>query len=245
MTSADVYLLAVVFVATLIRSSLGFGEALIAVPLLALRMPIQVAAPLAVLVSITIAAIILAQDFRHIHARSAGWLVAGTLPGIPLGLWLLTAVDGHVVKALLAVVIGAFSVYSLVRRAPMKLERDRLPWLLGCGLCAGVLGGAYGMNGPPLVVYGALRGWSPAQFRATLQAYFLPASVLGMVGYGMAGLWSREVNHDFVRTLPVILVGVVAGRVIHRRMEGRSFTRWVHGGLIATSVALLAQALSR
>ena len=45
----------ILFIATLIRSVFGFGEALIAVPLLALMMPVEVAAPLAVLVSITIA----------------------------------------------------------------------------------------------------------------------------------------------------------------------------------------------
>ena len=39
------------------------------------------------------------------------------------------------------------------------------------------------MNGPPLVVYGVLRRWQPAQFRATLQGYFLIASVVGMAGY--------------------------------------------------------------
>ncbi len=39
------------------------------------------------------------------------------------------------------------------------------------------------MNGPPLVVYGGMRRWSPQHFRATLQGYFLPASVIGMAGY--------------------------------------------------------------
>ena len=80
-----------IFVATLIRSVFGFGEALVAVPLLALRLPVNVAAPLAVLVSITVAAVIIAQDWRKIHLRSTGWLVLPTLFGIPLGLLLLTA----------------------------------------------------------------------------------------------------------------------------------------------------------
>jgi len=239
-----VYVLVVVLVATLIRSAFGFGEALIAVPLLALRMPIRLAAPLAVLVSITIAAVVVAQDWRDIHARSAGWLVAATLPGIPLGLWLLSAVDGRAVKAGLAIVILAFAVFSLARRAPPRLDEDRLGWLVGCGLCAGVLGGAYGMNGPPLVVYGSLRGWSAARFRATLQAYFLPASIIGMAGYWMAGLWSATVTQYFVSVLPAIAVGIFAGRALNRRLAGRSFLRWVHGGLIVTSVLLLAQALS-
>ena len=39
------------------------------------------------------------------------------------------------------------------------------------------------MNGPPLVIYGALRRWSPQHFRATLQGYFLPASLAGLGGY--------------------------------------------------------------
>jgi uncharacterized protein len=76
----------ILFVATLIRSVFGFGEALLAVPLLALFMPVDVAAPLAVLVSITIALQILFQDCRLVHVRDAGWLVLSTLFGIPLGL---------------------------------------------------------------------------------------------------------------------------------------------------------------
>lgn len=92
-----VYVVLVIFLATLIRSTVGFGEALVGVPLLALRVPVAVAAPLAVVVSILIAGLIVAQDWRDIEVRSAGWLVASSLFGIPLGLLLLTLVDDHVV----------------------------------------------------------------------------------------------------------------------------------------------------
>src|SRR3954470_17620876 len=121
---AGLPVLAVIFLATLIRSAFGFGEALIAVPLLALLMPVEEAVPLATLVSITVAAIVVAQDWHKIHVRSAGWLVISTLFGIPLGLWLLTAVSETVVKALLAVIIG-FSSYCLVSRNPFQLQNDR------------------------------------------------------------------------------------------------------------------------
>ena len=161
------YVLIVVFAATLIRSVFGFGEALIAVPLLALRVPVHVAAPLAVLVSITVAAVIVAQDWRKIHLRSTGWLVLPTLFGIPLGLLLLTSGNHRLVKAALAVVIMAFSAYSLIGRRPPELRSDSRLWLLIFGFCAGVLGGAYGMNGPPLAIYGAMRRWTAQHFRAT------------------------------------------------------------------------------
>src|SRR6185295_1918644 len=97
--------LAVIFVATLIRSAFGFGEALIAVPLLALVMPVEVAAPVAVLVSVTVAFLILVQDWRLVYLRDTGWLVLSTLFGIPLGLLLLRAASESTIKTILAVII--------------------------------------------------------------------------------------------------------------------------------------------
>ena len=137
-----VYVILVVFAATLIRSALGFGEALFAVPLLALLLPLRVAAPLAVLISITIAAIIVVQDWQKIHLRNTGWLVFATLFGIPLGLLLLTSSHQQMAKMALAMVLFAFSAYSLFGRKPLHLKTDNWMWLFGCGFFAGILGGA-------------------------------------------------------------------------------------------------------
>src|SRR5690242_10648532 len=151
MHTVGVHVLIVVLIATLIRSTFGFGEALIAVPLLALSIPINVAAPLVVLLSVTIAAVVIVQDWRKIHLRSTGWLLAPTFLGIPLGIVLLTSIHHEIVKGLLAVVIIGFSGYSLLVKRTAELTKDSHAWLLSCGFLAGVLGGAYGMNGPPLV----------------------------------------------------------------------------------------------
>jgi uncharacterized membrane protein YfcA len=231
---------AVLFLATVIRSTFGFGEALVAVPLLAMTIPVEVAAPVAVLASITVALIVVVQDWRSIHIRSAVWLVLPTLPGIPLGLMALKTIPESVVKAILAAIIIAFSVWSLIPRAHFHLENDRLAGLFG--FFAGILGGAYGMNGPPLAMYGALRSWSPANFRATLQGYFLPASIAGMAGYGIAGLWTPAVNRFYLLSLPGVLAGIFLGRVINRRMNARQFVLYVHAGLIAIGLVLLVQA---
>ena len=69
------HVIVVIFIATLIRSTFGFGEALVAVPLLALRLPVAVAAPLAVLVSVVVAGVIVVQDWRKIEVRKPppGW----------------------------------------------------------------------------------------------------------------------------------------------------------------------------
>jgi uncharacterized protein len=243
MHTTTIALLLVVFLATLIRSTFGFGEALIAVPLLALTMPIEIAAPVAVLLSITIAAVVVAQDWRKIHVRSTGWLLAPTFAGIPLGVVLLTSAHQQAVKAALAIVIMSFSGYFLLGRKPIELRSDSRAWLLGCGFAAGVLGGAYGMNGPPLVIYGAMRRWSPQHFRATLQGYFLPASVVAMAGYWFAGVWIPAVTHYYVVSLLVVLPGIYLGRFINHRLRGDAFLTYVHGGLLCVGAILLIQAL--
>ena len=243
MNATALPVLIVVFVATLFRSAFGFGEALIAVPLLALFLPLKVAAPLAVLVSITIAAVVVAQDWRKIHLRSTGWLVGSTLFGIPVGLLLLTSSHQKAVKIALGIFIVAFSVYSLLGRRPPELMTDSKAWLLGCGFAAGVIGGAYGMNGPPLVIYGAMRRWSAQHFRATLQAYFLPASVIGMFGYWLAGLWVPAVTHYYLLCLPVLLPAVWLGRVVNHRLRGDAFLKYVYVGLAGIGVVLLAESV--
>jgi uncharacterized protein len=238
------YVLVVVFLATLIRSAFGFGEALFAVPLLALVLPLGIAAPLAVLISITIAGLIVAQDWEKILLRSTVWLVTATVFGIPLGLVLLTSSHQRAARITLSILIMAFSVYSLIGTNPPELKTDRWSWLICCGLIAGVLGGAYGMNGPPLAIYGAMRRWSAPHFRATLQGYFLPASILGMIGYWWKGLWVPDVTHYYLASLPVVFPAIFLGRMFNRRLGAKSFLNYVFTGLAGLGVVLFLQAIA-
>jgi uncharacterized membrane protein YfcA len=236
-----VHILVVIFFATVIRSAFGFGEALIAVPLLALLIPVEEAVPLATLISITVAGVVLIQDWQKVYLRCAVALVLSTLCGIPFGLLLLTTVEETVVKAILAGAIIAFSWYCLAGRGKLELHHDRFAWLFG--FVAGIFGGAYGMNGPPLVIYGSLRRWSPEHFRATLQGYFLPASIVGLLGYWLAGVWVRDVTQNYFMSLPVALAAIVLGRWINRRIKANSFIVYVHVGLFVIGSALLIQAI--
>lgn len=236
------FILIVVFMATLIRSTFGFGEGLIAVPILALFMPVTIATPLVALLSVTVAGIVVAQDWRKIHLRSAGWLIAATVFGIPLGLMLLTSGHPIAIKVVLALTIIGFALFSLLSHHRLVLSRDRgvLPSL--CGFTAGILGGAYGMNGPPLAVYGAMRRWSAQHFRATLQAYFLPASLLSVAGYLFMGLLVPAVTRYYLLSLPVTIPAIILGRFANQRMQTQAFVRYVYLGLVVVGLLLLLQA---
>lgn len=232
------YILFIIFIASTIRSAFGFGESLIAVPFLALIIPINVAVPLAVLLSITIAAVVVIFDWKHIHIGSAKSLLISTVFGLPVGFLILKYGDEKIIKICLGIIIILFSMFSLWKKNISISENSNRSWLYSCGFLAGVLGGAYGMNGPPLAVYGSFKGWSPQHFRATLHAYFLPASLFGLVGFWNLGLLTTQVYDYYLMSLLVTIPAIFLGKKLNTFLPEEIFKKSVFVALIGVGVVL-------
>ncbi|MBO9619245.1 MAG: sulfite exporter TauE/SafE family protein [Niabella sp.] len=242
MSLTIISILTISFIASLVRSTLGFGESLIAVPLLLLFLPATIAVPLSVMLSIVIAFIIVIQDHRKIHFYSAKWLIFYAIPGIPLGLFILIYSNEVLVKTVLGLLIISYSLYMLTAKTTKTLKEDSQLWLFICGFLSGVFGGAYGLNGPPLVVYGNLKRWTAIHFRATLQAYFLPVSLLGFIGYYAKGLITAEVNYYFLISLATSVPAIFLGRWLNHKLNSRPFLQYILYGLIVIGIILILNA---
>ncbi len=237
------FILFISFIASLVRSTLGFGESLIAVPLFLFILPMNVAVPLSVMLSIVIALIIVIQDHSKIHFSSAKWLIVYAIPGIPLGLLMLLYGNEVFVKTGLGFLIVLYSLYSLFGKSALYLREDSKWWLFVCGFLSGVFGGAYGLNGPPLVIYGDLRKWTAKHFRATLQGYFLPASLIGFMGYFLKGLVTAEVTHFFLISLTTTIPAIFLGRYLNHKLNNQSFFKYVYWGLMIIGLILISSAM--
>ena len=216
---------------------------MIAVPLFLLFMSVEIAVPLSVMLSIFIALIIVIQDHRKIHFNSAKWLIVYAIPGIPIGIAILVYGNEALIKIGLGLLIILYSFYSLfVNKKKTHREENTLS-LFACGFISGILGGAYGLNGPPLAIYGNLRKWSAKQFRATLQAYFLPASFLGLIGFLVKGLVTAQVSFYFLVSLITAIPAIFLGRYLNHRLKDGSFFRYVYWGLVVIGVILITSSL--
>ncbi|HAI69016.1 MAG TPA: sulfite exporter TauE/SafE family protein, partial [Gammaproteobacteria bacterium] len=122
---------------------------------------IYIATPLVALISLTIATILLIQNWHLIHFKSAGLLIFYTFLGIPIGLLMLKGLFENVMTLILALVIILFSFYQLTKTQLFRLVNDK--WASIFGITAGILGGAYNIEGPVIVIYSALRQWQPIQ----------------------------------------------------------------------------------
>ncbi len=205
-------------------------------PLLTLVVGLPVATPLVALVMLTTIAALLWGSREHVDLQAAWQLVLSSAVGIPFGLLVVRFAPDRAVKALLGVVLIGFSLYNLTRpKLPMIQGRG---WVFPFGLAAGLLGGAYNTNGPPVVLYGALRHWSPERFRGTLQGFFLPSAILICAGHAMAGFWSTRVFALYAASLPAIAVALFAGIQVNRRIPTERFGRILYGALILLGALL-------
>lgn len=237
------FILIISFIASLVRSTLGFGESLVAVPLFLFFLPVDIAVPLSVMLSVIIALVIVIQDHKKIHFYSAKWLILYATLGVPVGIMILTYGNEVLVKIGLGILIILYSLYSLRFNNNKTLKEDNKFWLFVCGFLSGIFGGAYGLNGPPLVVYGNLRQWSPKYFRATLQAYFLPVSLISIIGYYVKGLVTSQVNTYFLISLITAIPAIFLGRYLNHQLKDGTFFKYVYCGLIVISLILIISTL--
>lgn len=232
----------IILVATIVRSTLGFGEALIAMPLLAFVVPLRVAAPLVAMISMTNAILILWREWRHLQIRESARLVVSALIGTPVGIWVLTTADESVVKCLLASVVLVFSGWSLWRPNLLTLDNDR--YAPAFGFAGGVLGGAYNTAGPPLVMFGTLRRWPPQEFRANLQSYFLLGGISVLSMHWFAGSITNNVVKLYGMSVPLVFTAALIGRYLTQKVPAARFTRFVHIGLLGIGTMLLVTVLA-
>ncbi len=222
--------------ATATKVMFGFGEALVAMPLLTLFLTAPEATPIVSLGSLISTSLLAASDWRHMEVRVVRTMLLFGCVGIPLGLVIVKLVDDRLVRLLLAAVIFGYASFSLWRPHLFRLANDRtLPWF---SIVAGALGGAYNTHGPPLVIYGTMRRWEPLRFRANLQAYFLPAGLCVAIAHGLAGLWTPQVLWYVVAASCVSLPTVLIGRRVHRKLPPRDYSRYIYMLLMVLALVL-------
>src|SRR5699024_4828206 len=105
---------------------------------LLLFLPTEVAVPLSVMLSISIALVIIIQDHAKIHFNSAKWLIIYALLGIPLGVLILIYGNETFVKTALGILIILYALFSLLHKSKATLKKDNNLWLFICGFTSGI-----------------------------------------------------------------------------------------------------------
>jgi len=233
----------VVAAAYCVFGMIGFGSTVLALPLLALLLPLKFAVPLMMLLDLAAFLALGLRVRRGIRVDEIRWLVPTMLVGMVLGLTLLIRVAEVWLLGLLGLFVIGLATYGLARRGVgAGLPR----WSgLPIGLAGGAFSALFGTGGVLFAIYNAGRIRDPGELRASNAAMIALSSVLRLVLFGAAGLLAQEGLWTLVALLlPALAVGVVAGHRLHARVPVGVVRRAVHLVLLVAGASLLARALS-
>jgi uncharacterized membrane protein YfcA len=227
----------VAFAAVFVQSSIGFGFALVSMPLLVALLGIQIAAPLVALLALVAELFILIRYREGLNLNVVLQLTIAAVIGVPIGVLALGAVDEQIITALLGIILVAYALYALFSPHLPTLAGSR--WAYGFGLVAGMLGGAYNTPGPPVILFGHSRRWPPAEFKGNLQGFFLINSLVVVGTHLLRGNFTGDVRQEFFLALPGLAVGMIAGFLLSNRLNAELFGKIVLVLLIVLGVSLI------
>lgn len=225
------------FVATLCRSTFGFGDALIAMPLLTLLLGVRTASPVVALTGVLIAILVALDARAHVDWRAARDLLIAAAVGVPLGAIAVKVLPESAISEGLGVLLISYAIYAAFPGSGPRLESKHWAWPFG--VVSGWLAGAINASGPPVVIFAALRHWDPQRTRATLQAFFLPLSAFVAVAHGATGLWTKQVAVLSATSIPALVAAAYLGRVLNRMVPPDKFTRIIQIILAGPGLLLL------
>ena len=228
---------AIVFFASFTQSVVGFGTAMVGMPLMVGVLGLQTSSPLIALLGLTLEAVMLLRYRQSLALRSLWRLMLAAVVGIPLGVLALRRLDETLVLSVLGAVILLYAIYGLLRLRLPQLESNG--WAYLAGFLSGILGGAYNVAGPPVVIYGHCKRWPPEAFRGNLQGMFLIIDFLVATNHAVAGNLTPVVWRAFAVSLIPLLAGFVTGTHLAARIDPERYSRLVLVMLVALGLRLL------
>jgi hypothetical protein len=230
--------LGAVTLAGVVRGFSGFGSSMVMTPPLAALYGPGVAVPIGLLLELLLTAPLLPGAARLVDWRRIGVLAGAATATVPLGTFLLTRVPPEALRiGLSAVIVSFVIVLAFGWRYTGKPHRSAT---IAAGATSGLLTGAAGIGGPPIVFY-VLSGPDPAgRARASFIAYFAIVDLVALAASAWAGLFSTDVVRHAAMFTPVFLCAAWLGaRSFGRAPEGAY--RWTALGIL-TAVALVSLA---
>ncbi|HYI60691.1 MAG TPA: sulfite exporter TauE/SafE family protein [Acidimicrobiales bacterium] len=235
MTGLEVLVaLAAVAAGSTVQRTLGFGAALVSVPLLLLIDPRLVPGPITI-AGLALIGLMLVGTHRDADWRGVRWIAVGLVPGTVVAGVAVALLPQTMLVAGAGLLILAAVGAVLAQRHPPVGRRS----LLGSGALSGFMGTTAGVGGPPVALL--YHGAQAAVLRATLARVFLVSAVLTLVA--LAG--ARRLGTTEWMTGLALMPGGPLGYAVGGRLAGRVDGARLRTGVLVVSALSALAAIAR
>jgi len=216
--SLFIFILIILF-ASVLQTSTGFGFSIMATPFLLLLFDPREAIQLNLILSLFISSMLIVNIRRDVNWGVFKRFVIGGLFGLPLGITIFLLLDMTLLKLGVSLLIISLTILLILNwRTKQTIQRDFL-----VGGLSGLLTTSIGMPGPPLLLYFSGTNTKKATLRATTLAFYLFIYLASLMFQVLFAGTSTEIWLSSLKALPIVLIGLMIGQLLYKRISQRMF----------------------
>jgi len=210
-----------------------------ATPFLLLLFSPSQAMQLNIILSLVISFSLLWKVKKDIEFALLKKIMIGSIVGAPVGSLLFAIVDVTTFKLLIAILLIGLTI-MLIKNLSIQQTNGRD---YGVGFISGMFTTSIGMAGPPLLLYFASTHKKKETIRATSLAYYIFIYLISLLSQLTIEGTSKTVWLYSLYALPFVLIGLIVGQLLFRKLNQKLFLVFIYVLLVASGIMLFIQTI--
>ena len=166
----------------------------------------------------TTSLIIVIQKYKYITWRRL-LPILFTFIIISIGaIFVLKRMEYHILNILLGITLIIVSIYFAFFSKRIKVKTT-LPVQVTAGTLSGLMGGFFGMQGPPAVLYFVSSEPDKDRYLAMTQTYFLVGNLIMTLARAYNGFFTTTVSIGYVYGIAGVIIGNLIGSWVFKHLS--------------------------
>ena len=206
--------------ASFVQRTTGFGFGIFIMTMLpAIMSSHGEATTLSGILAMTTSLIIVIQKYRFIVWRRLLPILL-TFIVVSIGaIFVLKRMEYSILNILLGITLVVVSIYFSFFSKRIKVKTT-LPVQITAGTLSGLMGGFFGMHGPPAVLYFVNSEKDKEHYLAVTQTYFLVGNIMMTIARAYNGFFTTAVSMGYIYGITGVVIGNLIGAWVFRHITG-------------------------
>ena len=225
--------------ASFVQRTTGFGFGIFIMTMLPYLMPTYgEATTLSGILAITTSAVIVWRLRRFVTWLRLWPILLTFMVVSTMAIFVLTRIEDHILRQILGVALIVISIYFALFSQKIKLPATKQVQV-GTGTLSGLMGGFFGMQGPPAVLYFIQSEPTKEHYMAMAQTYFLIGNAMMTLVRAYNGFFTTTVLTDYCFGLGGVIIGTTLGAYVFKRIPNRAFRYVVYAYIGVSGMIIL------
>ena len=216
--------------ASFVQRTTGFGFGIFIMTALPFLMPSYAeAVTLSGILSLTSSTVVMLKYLKYVSWKRILPILAAFLVMSALAVFMLERIEGRTMRIILGLILILLSLYfCFFKERLQKVIKPTSGWQIGSGVISGVMGGLFGMQGPPVVLYLVNSEPDKNHYMGMIQTYAVLTNVIMLATRACNGYLTTAVGTAYLYSITGLAVGVVAGNWAFKRLPDKLFAYIVY-----------------